>query len=154
MTSLRDTSGNTLNKTELLALMTEQTQAKVYLVNADILQKFTQDGGSFEGAEKLLMYSGQYVTQAFVDALFKAATATSISPASGLAAGGTVVTITGTNLAGVEGVTFGGTAGTALVVVSETQIRVTTPAKTAGAYTVVVKDDAGDVSKPAFYTYT
>lgn len=154
MTSLRDTSGNTLNKTELLALMTEQTLAKVYLVNADILQKFTQDGGSFEGAEKLLMYSGQYVTQAFVDALFKAATVTAISPATGLAAGGTVVTLTGTNLAGVEGVTFGGTAGTALVVVSETTVRVTTPAKTAGAYTVVVKDDAGDVTKPAFYTYT
>lgn len=154
MTSLRDTSGNTLNKTELLALMTEQTLAKVYLVNADILQKFTQDGGSFEGAEKLLMYSGQYVTQAFVDALFKTPTATAISPATGPAAGGTVVTITGTNLAGVEGVTFGGTAGTALVVVSETQIRVTTPTKTAGAYTVVIKDDSGDLSKPAFYTYT
>ena len=154
MTSLRDTSGNVLNKTELLALMTEQTQAKVYKVNADILQRFTQDGASFEGAEKLIMYNGQFVTQAFVDALFKTATVTALSPATGLAAGGTVVTITGTNLAGVEGVTFGGTAGTGLVVVSETQIRITTPAKTAGTYNVVIKDDAGDVTVTNGYIYT
>lgn len=154
MTSLRDTSGNTLNKTELLALMTEQTLAKVYKVNADILQRFTFDGGGFEGGEKTIMYNGQIVTQAFVDALFKTATVDTLVPATGLAAGGTVVTINGTNLAGVEGVTFGGTAGTALVVVSETQIRITTPAKTAGAYNVVVKDDAGDVTKTNAFTYS
>ena len=153
MTSLRDSSGNILNKTELLALMTEQTQKKVYEVNADIFQRFSFDGGGFEGGEKTIMYDGQIVTQDFVDALFKTATIDTVTPATGPAAGGTVVTITGTNLAGVEGVTFGGTAGTALVVVSETQLRVTTPAKTAGAYDVVVKDDAGDVTETNGYTY-
>jgi hypothetical protein len=156
MTSLRDGSGNTLNKTELLALLTEQTLEKVYKVNdnAVVNQVFTFDGGEFEAGEKTLLYPGEMVTQSFVDGLFKTATATAISPASVPAAGGTVVTITGTNLAGSEGVTFGGTAGTAFKVISNTQVQVTTPAKTAGAYTVVVKDDAGDVTKPSFITYT
>lgn len=156
MTSLRDGSGNTLNKTELLALLTEQTQEKVYKVNdgAVVNQRFTFDGGDFEGGEKTLLYPGQEVTQSFVDGLFKAATVTAISPASVPAAGGTVVTITGTDLAGSEGVTFGGTAGTAFKVISNTTIQVTTPAKTAGAYNVVVKDDSGDVTKTNFITYT
>jgi hypothetical protein len=153
MTSLRDTSGNTLNKTELLALATEQTQEKVYKLNADILQRFTFDGGDFEAGEKTIFYNGQMVTQSFIDGLFKTATIDTVVPATGLAAGGTVVTITGTNLAGSEGVTFGGTAGTAFKVLSNTQVRVTTPAKTAGAYAVVVKDDAGDVTKASGFTY-
>lgn len=156
MTSLRDGSGNTLNKTELLALLTEQTQEKVYKVNdgADIRQRFSFDGAKFEGGEKTLLYPGQQVTQSFVDGLFKTATIDTVVPATGLAAGGTVVTITGTNLAGSEGVTFGGTPGTAFKVISNTQVQVTTPAKTAGAYNVVVKDDSGDVTKTSGFTYS
>jgi hypothetical protein len=155
MTSLRDGSGNTLNKTELLALLTEQTQEKVYKVNdgAVVNQRFSFDGAEFEGGEKTLLYPGQQVTQSFVDGLFKTATIGTVSPATGGVAGGTVVTITGTNLAGSEGVTFGGTAGTAFKVISNTQVQVTTPAKTAGAYNVVVKDDSGDVTKTNGFTY-
>jgi hypothetical protein len=156
MTSLRDGTGNTLNKTELLALMTEQTQEKIYQVNqgADIRQRFTFDGSTFEGGEKSAFYPGQIVRQSYIDGLFKTATIDTVVPATGLAAGGTVVTINGTNLAGSEGVTFGGTAGTAFKVISNTQVQVTTPAKTAGAYAVVVKDDSGDVTKASGFTYS
>lgn len=155
MTSLRDGSGNTLNKTELLALLTEQTQEKIYQVNAgaDVRQRFTFDGGKFEAGEKQLLYPGQILRQSFVDGLFKTATIDTVTPATGAPAGGTVVSIKGTNLAGSEGVTFGGTAGTAFKVVSNTEIQVTTPAKTAGAYNVVVKDDSGDVTKTNGFTY-
>lgn len=148
-----DASGNILNKTELLAKTTSQSTTVMREVNEDIYQKFTQDGGPFEGATKLLFHDGQLVAEADIDALYETATVTSISPNSGPAAGGTVVTITGTNLAGVEGVTFGGTAGTSLQRISSTQIKVTTPAKAAAAYNVVVQDDAGNVTVTNGYTY-
>lgn len=156
MTSLRDGTGNTLNKTELLALLTEQTQERVYQVNtgADIRQRFSFDGAGFEGGEKQFLYPGQLVRQSFIDGLFKTATIDTVTPATGLAAGGTVVSIKGTNLAGSEGVTFGGTAGTAFKVISNTEVQVTTPAKTAGAYNVVVKDDSADVTKTNGFTYS
>lgn len=155
MTSLRDGSGNTLNKTELLALMTSVPQETVYQVNAgaDIRQRITFDGADFEGGEKQMFYPGQLVRQSFIDGLFKTATIDTITPATGGVAGGTPVVIKGTNLAGAEGVTFGGTAGTAFQVISNTEIHVTTPAKSAGAYAVVVKDDAGDVTKANGFTY-
>ena len=49
-----------------------------------------------------------------------------VSPASGTIAGGTVVTITGTDLAGATGVSFGGAAGT-ITADTGTQITVTSP---------------------------
>ncbi|MGZ8606220.1 MAG: choice-of-anchor D domain-containing protein [Actinomycetota bacterium] len=50
---------------------------------------------------------------------------TSFTPTSG--PGGTVVTITGTNLTVTTGVNFGGVAATTVVVVSDTQVRATVP---------------------------
>ena len=61
-----------------------------------------------------------------------------MSPNSGTTAGGTAVTITGTNFAAGATVTFGGTAATNVVVVSGTQITATTPAGSVGAVTVTV----------------
>ena len=55
-------------------------------------------------------------------------TVTSVSPNNGPTAGGTAVTITGTNFAAGATVTFGGTAATNVVVVSSTTITATTPA--------------------------
>ncbi|KAB8066534.1 IPT/TIG domain-containing protein [Janthinobacterium violaceinigrum] len=60
----------------------------------------------------------------------------SISPAAGPAAGGTTVTISGTNFSGATAVTFGGTAATGFTVNSATQITATAPA---GAGTVDVR---------------
>lgn len=65
-----------------------------------------------------------------------APTVTGISPSVGPAAGGTIVTITGTNLLNASAVSFGGSAGTSVVVNSATQITVTSPA---GANTVDVR---------------
>ena len=45
-------------------------------------------------------------------------TVTNVSPASGVAAGGTAITITGSGFTGATGVTVGGTAATAVVVVN------------------------------------
>jgi hypothetical protein len=108
-----------------------------------------------EGSIKTLLYrAGTILRQSQIDALFPPATIASVSPATGPAAGGTVVTITGTNLDGVSEVKFGSTAGTALKVLSAGRIQVTTPAGSAGAVNVVVNDEAGTVTKSNGYTYS
>jgi hypothetical protein len=151
--SYYDASGNLLNKTQMLALATTQSQETVYLFNSDVHQKFTPDGAPFESGSKLLFHAGQTVKQSDIDALFLAATVTTIAPASGVAAGGTAVVITGTNLAGVAGVTFGGVAATNVKVVSNTRVTCTTPAHATGAVAVVTKDDGGDITTAAGFTY-
>ncbi|MER6616265.1 IPT/TIG domain-containing protein [Streptomyces xantholiticus] len=83
-----------------------------------------------------------------------APTITTVNPATGPAAGGTSVTITGTNLDGVTEVTFGGTAGTGLVIDSPTELSVTTPAGTAGAKDVVVTSAGGSATKTGGFTYS
>ena len=65
-------------------------------------------------------------------------TVTGVSPNNGPAAGGTAVTITGTNFASGATVTFGSAAATNVVVVSSTSITATTPAGSVGAVTVTV----------------
>ena len=55
---------------------------------------------------------------------------TSISPASGLSAGGAVVSITGTNLASATGVSFGATPATVFSSLSATQVVANAPAGT------------------------
>ena len=80
-------------------------------------------------------------------------TVTGISPNSGLTAGGTAVTITGTSFATGATVTFGATAATNVVIVSATQITATTPAGSAGAVTVTVTVGGQSGSLAAGYTY-
>jgi len=152
--SFTDDTGAVLSKTELLALTTEDDPTVVRTFTEDVYQRFTLPGGPFEGASKLLYHAGQQVPESELDALFTTATITGITPATGPAAGGTVVTIDGTNLAGSEGVTFGGTAGTNFKRISNTRVQVTTPAKAAGAYNVVVLDDAGNVTQNNGFTYS
>ncbi len=77
----------------------------------------------------------------------------SVSPNSGPTAGGTAVTITGTNFTAGATVTFGGTAATN-VAVSGTQITATAPAGSAGAVTVTVTNPgAQSGSLPNGFTY-
>jgi Concanavalin A-like lectin/glucanases superfamily/IPT/TIG domain len=80
-------------------------------------------------------------------------TVTSISPTAGSTAGGTSVTITGTNFTGATGVTIGGAAATSVVVVSATSITAITPARTAGAKDVVVTTPSGSGTGTGLFTY-
>ncbi len=80
-------------------------------------------------------------------------TVSSVSPNSGVAAGGTSVTITGTNFAAGATVTFGSTAATNVVVVNSTTITATTPAGTAGAVTVTVTVNSQSGSLTNGFTY-
>jgi len=111
------------------------------------------DGKPDGSIKTILAKAGTVMKQSQIDALFPDATISTVTPATGGIAGGTVVTIRGTNLDGVSSVTFGGTAGTALNVVSPKEIRVTTPAKTAGAVNVAVVDDSGTQTKTNGFTF-
>jgi serine/threonine protein kinase len=73
---------------------------------------------------------------------------TGISPASGAAAGGTSVTITGTNLSGASGVSFGGADGM-ITGDSGTRITVTSPPGK-GTVTVTVAAPGGNVTAGKF----
>ena len=78
---------------------------------------------------------------------------TSVSPTSGTTAGGTAVTIIGTNFTGATSVTFGGAAAAGVVVNSAgTQITAVTPAHAAGAVPVQVTTPLG-ASTTVNYTY-
>jgi hypothetical protein len=72
-----------------------------------------------------------------------APTVTLLSPLTGPAAGGTTVTITGTGFTGATSVKFGANAGTSVIVVSDTQITVTSPAGAVGAVPVTVTTPSG-----------
>jgi hypothetical protein len=72
-----------------------------------------------------------------------APTVTGISPASGPTGGGTSVTITGTNLTGATGVSFGATPATSFVINSINSITAVAPANAAGAVDVTVTTPGG-----------
>ncbi|WP_049769296.1 IPT/TIG domain-containing protein [Nitrobacter hamburgensis] len=83
-----------------------------------------------------------------------APTVASVAPNSGSTAGGTAVTITGTNFAGATAVTFDGAAATSFTVVNGTTINATTPAHAAaGAVAVAVTAPGGNASLPNGFTY-
>ena len=75
-----------------------------------------------------------------------APTVSAVSPAAGLEAGGTPITITGTGFLAGATVTVGGVACVAVVVVSATSITCTTPAGTGSSKAVVVTNTDGQSS--------
>ncbi|MEI6623985.1 MAG: IPT/TIG domain-containing protein, partial [Actinomycetes bacterium] len=77
-----------------------------------------------------------------------------VSPNSGPLAGGTTVTLTGTNLGGTTAVSVGGNACTSVVVaVNGLSLTCTLPAGTAGAKDVAVTTAGGTATLPGGYTY-
>ncbi|MEU0009244.1 IPT/TIG domain-containing protein [Streptomyces sp. NPDC006314] len=72
-------------------------------------------------------------------------------PAQGPAAGGTVVTLTGTGLLNASAVRFGSTNATSFAVVSSTQITATAPSGTGGSQITVVTP--GGSSNPVPFAY-
>ena len=106
--------------------------------------KLVTTAGS-NSATATLTDAGPWVMQmvTFSAATGPVPTVSSVSPNSGAVAGGTAVTITGTNFAAGATVTFGATAATNVVVVNSTSITATTPAGTAGAVAVMVTNPGG-----------
>jgi len=89
-----------------------------------------------------------------VTPLAAAPSVSSVSGTSGTTAGGTSITITGSNFLAGATVTIGGAACTSVNVVSATSITCTTPAGTAGAQNIVVTNtDAQSATLSGGFTY-
>jgi PKD repeat protein len=86
---------------------------------------------------------------------YRALTVTSVTPANGPVAGGTPISIVGTGFTGVlsVGVKIGGSYGSSLVVVSDTQITVNTPAHAAGLVDVQVTNPRDTQTLVGGYEY-
>jgi hypothetical protein len=80
-------------------------------------------------------------------------TISSISPSSGSTAGGTTVTVTGTNFAAGATVTIGGVAATGVTVLGPTSLRAVTGARAAGTVDVVVAVGAQSATLTRGYSY-
>ena len=83
---------------------------------------------------------------------------TTVSPTSGSTAGGTSVTLSGSNFGSTQGlgtVTFGGTAAASYISWSATQIMCVTPAHAAGAVDAVITANNGlSGTKSSGFTYS
>lgn len=148
--TIKNAAGTAVTKTTMKSAMTTVTQKAIYTPDQDYFEYYVLEGTTGETGKKLVAKQGVTITEDEVDRLFPTAVFTAMTPTTGPAAGGTVVTITGTNLLGVSNVTFGGTNGTSLTIITSSKIQVTTPAKAAGAHAVVIVDDAGNVAAGNF----
>jgi|GEM_PF-5881238 len=83
-----------------------------------------------------------------------APTLTALAPSSGSISGGTAVRITGSNLNGTSAVDFGGMLATSIVVVSPTEVNVTTPAHAAGLVNVTITTPGGSDTLTGGFNYT
>ncbi|MFO7694274.1 MAG: IPT/TIG domain-containing protein [Vicinamibacterales bacterium] len=93
------------------------------------------------------------LSSAFTYVALPAPTISAISPSSGSTAGGTTVTLTGTNFASGATVTIGGVAATGVTVLSSTSLRAVTGARAAGAADVVVAVGTQSATLVRGYTY-
>ena len=110
----------------------------VVVVNSTTITATTPGGNAGAATVTVTNPGGQAGSLANGFTYVASPTVSSVSPNNGPVAGGTAVTITGTNFATGTTVTFGGTAATNVMVVSATQITATTPAGSTGAVTVTV----------------
>jgi hypothetical protein len=151
--TVKNASGTAVTKADLdtTAFAADDPE---FTVNERIYEE-TEIPGSTRLRKRLLAREGDRVKQSDIDRWFPEATVTGVSPATGAAAGGTAIIVTGTNLRGVTAVKIGGTNCTGTLVATETRITgAVTPAKAAGAHAVTVVDDSGetDNTTPTFTT--
>ena len=109
----------------------------VVVVSATSITAMTPAGAAGARDVRVTLSGGQAATRTggftYTAPTTPSPTLTAVSPVSGPAAGGTAVTLTGTNFAAGTTVTVGGAAATSVVVVSSTRITAVTPAGAAGA---------------------
>jgi hypothetical protein len=130
---------------------TREAELYVLWINAQ-----TSESAAIQALLEAATQSTNYdsvLTQATALLASNVPTVTAISLASGTTAGGVALTLTGTNLLGVTGVTFGGTAATVVKATSDTTVTLVSPAHASGAVSVVLTTTAGSVTKTTFYTY-
>ncbi|WP_433542066.1 IPT/TIG domain-containing protein (plasmid) [Streptosporangium sandarakinum] len=153
--TIHNSAGVRLTKSAALALTTPVTADPVIQVNENIYASVRHDGTPWPGqGRELLFPAGRLVKTSDFTKHFPDAAITSVTPATGPAAGGTPITIKGSDFTPGATVTVGGTAATSVVVVDDKTITCVTPAKAAGAQAVAVTTDAGTATKAGGFTTT
>lgn len=164
--ALTKADGTALSKTPggtVLGSVSDADPAIEVLI--DVYRLTPYPGVNFPDVERQKLFrAGQVIRQSQWDAEFVAPVVTSISPATGAAAGGTAITITGAAADGnqtVRGafsqdatVTVDAVAATSVVVVDANTITCVTPAGSAGAVDVVVTQSSGVATVTDGFTYT
>jgi formylglycine-generating enzyme required for sulfatase activity len=164
LASVSPSSGTTLGGTAITLTGTNLTGASlvtvggnpatsVTVVNATTVTAVTPVGAAGSAAVALTTPGGTATLANAFTYVVPAPTISSVSPIIGTAAGGTTITITGTNLTGASSVTVGGNAATSVTVVNATTVTAVTPAGTAGARTVAVTTPGGTATAAGAFTY-
>jgi hypothetical protein len=145
-TLLSQTPGGTVLESQA------ETDPKIKVL-IDVYKDTPYDGVDYPTQMKQLAYrAGQIIPQSEWDAQFVDPTITSVSPATGAAAGGTVVTVVGSGFTTGATVAVGGTAGTSVSVKNDKKLTYVSPAKAAGTYSVTVTTAAGVATKTTAFT--
>jgi|GEM_PF-368800 len=130
------------------------SQATSIVVASDGLSlTATTAASSFQGNRSVTVTTPGGIASGLVFNYVPQPTVTTVSPASGPAAGGAVVTISGSNFSDATAVTFQGVAATSFTVDSDASITATTPAGTAGVAPVAVTATGGTGTRANGYTY-
>jgi hypothetical protein len=121
------------------------TAAASFTVDSPTRITATSPAGSAGAAHVVVTspYGTSSTSSADLFTYVNAPTVSALSVSSGTTAGGTSVTITGTNFSGLVSVTFGGLYAASLTVSSSTSITATTPAAAPGVADVVVATALG-----------
>ncbi|MDX6428976.1 MAG: hypothetical protein QOE54_1342 [Streptosporangiaceae bacterium] len=123
-------------------------------ITADIYKMVRPENTHYGFWQNVMKFrKGQIVKTSELNAEFPPATVASLSPATGLAAGGTAVTIKGTNFGPGATGTIGGVAATSFVVVDDKTITCVSGAHAVGAVSAAVTTDSGTVTKATAFTY-
>jgi hypothetical protein len=170
VTSLGTTSGSAAGGTQVVISGTGFTGASQVNFGSLAVNDFTVNSDSqitvFAPPQSVSTLDVTVVTPAGVSALsssdrysytsVSAPAVSSLGTSSGSTAGGTSVTITGTNFTAATGVLFGTVAASSFTVNSDTSITATAPPQTAGTVDVTVAAPGGTsvVSSSDHFTYT
>lgn len=151
--TLHTEAGTQLSKTAALAKTAAVTADPILQITENLYKRLRHDGTTFPGNSKELLYpAGRLVRTSEFARNFPDATIATVTPATGSAAGGTAITIKGTDFTFGSTVTVGAVAATAVVVVDAETITCVTPAKAAGAQAVAVTTDSGTATKANAFT--
>ncbi len=164
VTSISPTSGPAVGGTDVTITGTGLNGATAVMFGATAATAFTVDSATPDHGDvtagtgtvdvRVTTPGGTSATGAAAQFTYVAPTVTSVSPAAGPTAGGTLVTITGTRFTGVTAVTFGATAATGFTVNSATEITATAPAGTGTVdVTVTTAEGTSAISSADRFTY-
>ncbi len=132
-----------ISSTELSVIVPAFTVAKKNFITQPVDVTISNPNG-----QQTVLKNGYTYTTEFSPTL------SSASPNAGVKTGGTPVTLTGTNLTGTTSVTFGGLSAGNVVVVSDTEVTVVTPAYNQdGAVDIILTTPVGTATLHNGYTY-